>query len=59
MVGGHGSPMDQQMMQGIATATGGRFYMVNDPTQLPQIFIKEAQLNSRSLIQEGGPWDPC
>ena len=58
MVGGHGSPMDLQMMQGIATATGGRFYMVNDPTQLPQIFIKEAQLNSRSLIQEGGPWDP-
>ncbi len=58
MVGGHGSPMDQQMMQGIATATGGRFYMVNDPTQLPQIFIKEAQLNSRSLIQEGGPWEP-
>jgi uncharacterized membrane protein len=59
MVGGHGSPMDQQMMQGIATATGGRFYMVNDPTQLPQIFIKEAQLNSRSLIQEGGPWVPA
>jgi hypothetical protein len=58
MVGGHGSAMDMQMMQGIATATGGRFYMVNDPTQLPQIFIKEAQLNSRSLIQEGGPWDP-
>jgi Mg-chelatase subunit ChlD/uncharacterized membrane protein len=58
MVGGHGSAMDLQMMQGIATATGGRFYMVNDPTQLPQIFIKEAQLNSRSLIQEGGPWDP-
>ena len=58
MVGGHGSSMDMQMMQGIATATGGRFYMVNDPTQLPRIFIKEAQLNSRSLIQEGGPWEP-
>lgn len=58
MVGGHGSAMDKQMMQGIATATGGRFYMVNDPTQLPRIFIKEAQLNSRSLIREGGPWEP-
>ena len=58
MVGGHGSAMDQQMMQGVATATGGRFYLVNDPTQLPRIFIKEAQLNSRSLIQEGGPWEP-
>ena len=53
MVGGHGSAMDFQKMQGIATATGGRFYMVNDPSKLPNIFIKEAQLNSRSLIQEG------
>jgi hypothetical protein len=58
MVGGHGSAMDQQMMQGLATATGGRFYMVDDPTQLPQIFIKESQLNARSLIEEGGPWNP-
>jgi len=57
MVGGHGSPMDRQKMQGIATATGGRFYMVNDPTRLPSIFIKESQLNSRSLLQEGGTWD--
>jgi len=30
---------------------------VNDPNKLPSIFIKEAQLNSRSLIQEGGEWD--
>ena len=57
MVGGHGSPMDQQKMQGIAIVTGGRFYMVNDPNTLPSIFIKEAQLNSRSLLQEGGTWD--
>ncbi len=56
MVGGHGSPRDRQKMQGIATVTGGRFYMVNDPNKLPSIFIKEAQLNSRSLIQEGGTW---
>ena len=49
--------MDQQKMQGIAVATGGRFYMVNDPQKLPSIFIKEAQLNSRSLLQEGGTWD--
>ena len=53
MVGGHGSAMDFQKMQGIATSTGGRFYMVNDPSKLPNIFIKEAQLNSRSLLQEG------
>ncbi|MEE2912560.1 MAG: VWA domain-containing protein [Planctomycetota bacterium] len=57
MVGGHGSAQDQQKMQGIATATGGRFYMVNDPQKLPNIFIKEAQLNSRSLLQEGNTWD--
>ena len=57
MVGGHGSPTDRQKMQGIATVTGGRFYMVNDPSKLPSIFIKEAQLNSRSLLQEGGDWD--
>ena len=57
MVGGHGSPSDRQKMQGIATVTGGRFYMVNDPNKLPSIFIKEAQLNSRSLLQEGGDWD--
>ncbi len=57
MVGGHGSAMDRQKMEGIATVTGGRFYMVNDPNKLPSIFIKEAQLNSRSLLQEGGEWD--
>jgi len=57
MVGGHGNAMDRQKMQGIATSTGGRFYMVNDPQKLPSIFIKEAQLNSRSLLQEGGTWD--
>ena len=56
MVGGHGSAMDKQKMEGIATVTGGRFYMVNDPNQLPSIFIKEAQLNSRSLLQEGSEW---
>lgn len=53
MVGGHGSAMDLQKMKGIATVTGGRFYMVNNPSKLPNIFIKEAQMNSRSLLQEG------
>jgi hypothetical protein len=56
MVGGHGSSVDRRKMEGIATVTGGRFYMVNDPNQLPNIFIKEAQLNSRSLLQEGNSW---
>ena len=33
--------------------TGGSFYKVEDPNELPQIFIKEARVVSRSLIQEG------
>jgi uncharacterized membrane protein len=36
----------------IAQATGGRFYDVKDPASLPQIFIKEAQVVRRSLINE-------
>lgn len=53
MVIGHGSALDRARMQMIANQTGGRFYHVLNPTQLPQIFIKESQLVSRSLIQEG------
>jgi hypothetical protein len=36
----------------MAVATGGRFYDVVDPTALPQIFIKEAQVVRRSMIIE-------
>jgi len=36
----------------VAQATGGRFYNVTDPQQLPQIFIKEAQVVRRALIIE-------
>jgi len=36
----------------VARVTGGRFYDVTDPHQLPQIFIKEAQVVRRSLIVE-------
>lgn len=53
MVVGHGSALDRSRMQMIANQTGGRFYHVLNPSQLPQIFIKESQLVSRSLIQEG------
>ncbi len=53
MVIGHGNALDRARMQMIANQTGGRFYHVLNPTQLPQIFIKESQLVSRSLIQEG------
>lgn len=58
MVGGHGTAMDRNQMQAIATKTGGNFYNVTNPKNLPQIFIKEAQLVSRSLIQEGDVYYP-
>ncbi len=52
MVAGHGSPMDNASMRATAETTGGRFYNITNPKNLPQIFIKEAQIVSRSLIQE-------
>jgi hypothetical protein len=53
MVGGHGTAVDRRRMQAIATVTGGRFHDVQSPSQLPGIFIQEAQVVSRSLVQEG------
>jgi hypothetical protein len=50
---GHGGPEDHRKMQAIATKTGGRFYRVENPRKLPQIFIQEATVVSRSLIVEG------
>jgi len=46
------SPADTQSLQRIAQLTGGRFYNINDPQKLPQIFIKEAQTVRRALIIE-------
>lgn len=46
------NPGDLQKMMTIAQTTGGRFYNVADPQQLPQIFIKEAQVVRRALIFE-------
>ncbi len=46
------SPADVASLANIAQATGGRFYNVRDPSTLPQIFIKEAQVIRRSLIVE-------
>lgn len=36
----------------IAQVTGGRFYSSMNPAELPQIFVKEAQVVKRSLIVE-------
>ncbi len=46
------SPADVQSLRWIAQNTGGRFYDVKDPQQLPQIFVKEAQVIKRTLILE-------
>ncbi len=46
------SANDVQSLMAIAQTTGGRFYNVADPQQLPQIFIKEAQVVRRALILE-------
>ena len=46
------SPADIQSLVRVAQSTGGRFYDVKDPQQLPQIFIKEAQVVRRALIIE-------
>jgi uncharacterized membrane protein len=46
------SAMDIQSLVRVAQTTGGRFYDVKDPQQLPQIFIKEAQVVRRALIIE-------
>ena len=43
---------DLQRLSRVAQLTGGRFYDVKDPQQLPQIFIKEAQVVRRALIIE-------
>jgi len=58
MVAGHGSPLDMSNMQAVATRTGGKFYNISNPKSLPQIFIQEAQLVSRSLIVEGDIYQP-
>ncbi|MCK4998151.1 MAG: VWA domain-containing protein, partial [Anaerohalosphaera sp.] len=46
------SPNDVQSLLYLAKSTGGRFYDVKDPQQLPKIFIKEAQVIKRALILE-------
>jgi uncharacterized membrane protein len=43
---------DVQSLVRIAGLTGGRFYHVTDPEELPQIFVKEAMTVKRALINE-------
>jgi Ca-activated chloride channel family protein len=47
-----GDQADTQLLHDIAQAAKGRFYPVSDPTSIPEIFIKEAQIVRRSMIVE-------
>jgi Mg-chelatase subunit ChlD len=47
-----GEDANYPLLSGIASETEGRFYAVRDPSQLPQIFVKEAQVIRRPLILE-------
>jgi uncharacterized membrane protein len=49
LISGHAGP---QTMQWIADQGGGRFYPVQSPADLPQIFIKEAMVILKSAISE-------
>ena len=40
-----------QIMQQIASVTGGRYYFPDDPSLLPSIFIKESNTLKRTMIQ--------
>lgn len=45
-------PQNATMMQTLANQHGGRFYYPTSPSQLPQIFIREATVVRRSMIDE-------
>lgn len=47
-----GEEADTELLYGIAAATQGRFYHVIDPMQIPEIFVKEAQVVRRAMIVE-------
>jgi Mg-chelatase subunit ChlD/uncharacterized membrane protein len=52
MLVGHGQPMDKDRLKRIAQDTGGRFYDVQNPKDLPGIYIKESRLVSQSFVYE-------
>src|SRR5690606_18071059 len=45
-------PSDQYRMKHISDQTQGQFYFVNNPANLPQIFVKEASVVKRGLLIE-------
>ena len=53
-VGAHG-PAGSATLQNIATATGGKYYIVNNAKALPKIFQREARRVARPLVYEPNP----
>ena len=53
-VGSHG-PAGSATLQNIATATGGKYYVVNNANALPKIFQREARRIARPLVYEPKP----
>lgn len=46
------SPNDQNMLRHVANRTGGQYYFVTNPNNLPLIFTKEASVVRQSLLVE-------
>jgi uncharacterized membrane protein len=53
-VGSHGM-LGSQVMQNIATATGGKYYVVSNANALPKIYQREARRIARPLVYEPKP----
>lgn len=53
-VGSHGI-LGSQVMQNIATQTGGKYYVVNNAKALPRIYQREARRIARPLVFELNP----
>jgi uncharacterized membrane protein/Mg-chelatase subunit ChlD len=52
-VGTHG-PAGSRVLANLATATGGKYYQVQNPKALPKIFQREARRVAQPLIYENG-----
>ncbi len=52
-----GADADQQLLEEIAHIGNGRYYVADDPAQVPQIFAKETVTASKSAINEQ-PFSP-
>ncbi len=55
---GLGEDVNSAFLQDIATKANGRYTFVNDPSNLPKIFAKEAHLAARSYVVEE-PFTPA